>query len=133
MEFPTSRSMRMMTSVSTLVRMIGAAIAESSVKGFGMSALHRSHVGDGAQDRRSRSAGRTRQMSTGARSLPSDEVAIGSRNRPLAGRHDFAVGRKTHRTAGLTPLETCFGEDLVEALGDGVALDRLRARHHPGT
>src|ERR1700754_1133143 len=109
MEFPTSRSIRMMTSVSMLVRMIGAAIAESSVKGFGMSALHRSHVGDGARDRRGRGAGRAGQMRAGARPLPSVEVAIGSRDRPLAGSHAFAVGGKTHRTAWLTPLETCFG------------------------
>jgi hypothetical protein len=38
----------MMTSVSMLVRMIGAAIAVSLVKGLGMLGLHHPHVGDGA-------------------------------------------------------------------------------------
>src|SRR6202046_2156416 len=36
MDVPTRRSMRMITSVSILPRMIGAAIALSLVKGFGI-------------------------------------------------------------------------------------------------
>jgi hypothetical protein len=40
------RSMRMMTSVSILVRMIGAAIAVSLVKGCGTLALHGPHIGN---------------------------------------------------------------------------------------
>jgi hypothetical protein len=38
--------MRMMTSVSILVRMIGAAIAVSIVKGFAMLGFHHPHVGN---------------------------------------------------------------------------------------
>jgi hypothetical protein len=37
-----------MTSVSMLLRMSGAAIALNWVKGFGISALHGPHIGDGA-------------------------------------------------------------------------------------
>ena len=79
--------MRMMTSVSMLVRMIGAAMAVSLVKGFGISALHRSHVGDGAGDRRRRRPRRARQMGARARPLAADEIAVGGRDRALAGRH----------------------------------------------
>src|SRR5450755_3583616 len=79
-EFPTRRSMRMMTSVSMLLRMIGAAMAESLVKGFGMLALHHSHVGNGARYRGRRRRRRARQMGTGTRALAADKIAIGRRD-----------------------------------------------------
>src|SRR4051812_17903429 len=99
MLFPTSRSMRMMTSVSMLARRMGAAIAVSVSNGFGMSAPHRSHVGDGTGDRRSRRTGWAGQMGTRPRALAADEIAVGSRDRALARRHGFAVGGETHRTS----------------------------------
>src|SRR5258707_1016801 len=122
--------MRMMTSVSMLVRMIGAAMAFSLSKGFGMLALHRPHVGDGPRDRRRGRRGRARQMGARARSLAADEIAVRSRDRTLAGRYHFAIGRETHRASRLAPFETCFDEKLVEPFGDRVALDRFRTRHH---
>src|SRR5665213_597920 len=132
MPLPTSRSMRMMTSVSILVRMIGAEIALSFVKGFGISALHRSHVGDGAGDRGSRGTCRAGQMGTRARALAADKIAVGGRDRALPGSHHFAIGGQTHRTAGLAPLEARLGEQFVEPFGDRIALDGFRTRHHPG-
>src|ERR1700724_3716886 len=113
-EFPTRRSMRMMTSVSMLLRMIGAAIPSNWVKGSGMLALHGPHVGDGAGYRRRRGRSRARQMGTGARPLAADEIAIGSRYRAQAGGHRFAIGGKAHRAAGFPPFEACVGEKLVE-------------------
>src|SRR3981081_2215589 len=103
-EFPTRRSMRMMTSVSMLLRMIGAAIACSSVKGFGILALHGSHVSNGPGYRRCRRRRWARQMGAGTRPLAADEVAIRGRDRALPGGDDFAVGGQTHRASGLTPL-----------------------------
>src|SRR5690242_21651161 len=99
MEFPTSRSMRMMTSVSMLPRMMGAAIAVRVLNGFGMSALHRPYVGDGACNGRRGRAGWARQMSTRPRALSADKIAVGGRDRTLTGRDGFAVGRKTHRAS----------------------------------
>src|SRR5882724_3807817 len=132
MEFPTSRSIRMMTSVSILPRMIGAAIAVSLLKDFGMSALHRPHVGNGAHNRRSRGRRRARQMGPGARSLAADKIAIGGGDRTLPRRHRLAIGGKAHRTPRLAPFEAGVDKYLVEPLGHGVALDRLGARHNPG-
>src|SRR6267378_2239728 len=110
MEFPTSRSIRIMTSVSTLLRMIGAAIAVILLKDFGMSALHRPHVGNGASNRRGCSRRWASQMGPGARSLTADKIAIGG---------------KAHRAPRLTPFEAGINENLVEALSHCVALDRL--------
>src|SRR5260221_6831106 len=132
MEFPTNRSIRMMTSVSILPRMIGAAIAVSLLKDFGMSALHRPHVGNGAHNRRGSSRRRARQMGPGTRSLTADKIAIGRRDRALPRRHRLAIGGKAHRAAGLAPFEAGVDENLVEALSHCVALDRLGARHNPG-
>src|SRR5271169_5859130 len=132
MEFPTRRSMRMMTSVSILPRIIGAAIAVSLLSGFGMSALQRSYVCDSACDRRSSSARRAREMGARTRPLTAHEIAIGCGNRALAGRDRFAVGGKAHRTTGFTPFEPGLREQLVEAFGNRIAFDRLRARHYPG-
>src|SRR5882672_4017251 len=103
MEFPTSRSIRIMTSVSILLRMIGAAIAVSLLKDFGMSALHRPHVGDSACNRSGSSRRRARQMGPGARPLTADKIAIRGRNRALPRRHRLAVGGKAHRAPGLAP------------------------------
>src|ERR1044071_9142089 len=115
MEFPTSRSMRMMTSVSTLPRMMGAAIAVRVVNGFGMSAPHRSHVGDGAGDGGGRRTGRACQMGPRPRALAADKIAVGSRDRALAGRNDLTVGGKAHRASRLAPFKTCIGKDLVQS------------------
>src|SRR6185436_13482440 len=125
MEFPTSRSMRMMTSVSMLPRMIGAAIAVRVLNGFGMSAPHRSHVGDGAGDGGCRRTGRARQMGPRPRTLAADKIAVGGRDRALAGGDRFAVGGKAHRTSGLAPFEASVDEDLVQPFGDRIALDGL--------
>jgi hypothetical protein len=118
--------------VSTLLRMIGAAIALSLVKGCG---IYRSMVRTSAMapDIAARSRrGRARQVGAGARPLAADEIAVGGRDRALAGRHGFAVGGEAHRTSGLAPLKPCVGEKLVEAFGNGVPLDGFRTRHHPG-
>src|SRR6185437_16164369 len=96
MPFPTSRSIRMITSVSILVRMIGAAVALSFVKGFGISALHRPHVGDRTGDRGCRRTRRARQMGARARPLTADKIAVRGRDRALPGRHHFAIGGKAH-------------------------------------
>src|ERR1700687_1858488 len=132
MEFPTRRSIRMMTSVSMLPRMTGAAIAVSLVKGFGMLALQGPHVGDGARYRCRRRHRGARQMGTGLGPLAADEIAIRGRNRALAGSHRFAVGGEAHRASGLTPFETCVDEELVESFGHCFAFHRLRTRHDPG-
>src|SRR6266436_9632228 len=87
MEFPTSRSMRMITSVSILPRMIGAAIAVSFLNGFGISTLHRPHIGYGAGDCGGRGHRRARQMGPGPGSLTTDKVAIGSGDRAQPGRN----------------------------------------------
>src|SRR6185437_10200814 len=121
MPLPTSRSMRMITSVSMLVRMIGAAVALSFVKGFGISALHRPHVGDRACDRGRRRTRRARQMGARARPLPANKIAVGGRDRALPGRHDLAVRGKAHRAAGFAPFKPRFGEQLVEPFGHGIA------------
>src|SRR5260370_6430493 len=80
-EFPTRRSMRMMTSVSMLLRMIGAAIAVSLLKGFGILALHHPHVGNGARYRGRRCTRWACQVGTRPRPLAADEIAIGGRDR----------------------------------------------------
>src|SRR6266436_1130197 len=90
MEFPTSRSMRMITSVSILPRMIGAAIAVSLLNGFGMSTLHHPHIGNGTGDRGGRGHRRARQMGPGLRSLTADKISVGGGDRTLARRHGFA-------------------------------------------
>src|SRR5712675_3264949 len=92
MEFPTSRSMRMMTSVSMLLRMIGAAIAVSLPKGFGMSALQHSYVGNGASDRGGCGTRGARKMGPGARPLPADKIAVGRGNRALSRGYRLTIG-----------------------------------------
>src|SRR5690349_8743477 len=113
MELPTRRSMRMMTSVSILLRMIGAAIAVSVSNGFGMSASHGPDVGNGAENRGRRRARRTRQMGARAGPLPADKIAVRGGDRALSGRHHFAVGSEAHRAARLAPLKSCLGKNLV--------------------
>src|SRR5258708_12850445 len=106
--------MRMMTSVSMLLRMIGAAIELSLVKGFGMLALHGPHVGDGTGDRRGRRRGRARQMGTRTRPLAADEISVRSRYRALARCHRFAIGGQAHRASGLAPFQPPLVQNLVE-------------------
>src|SRR5438105_3325256 len=105
MVLPTSRSMRMITSVSILPRMIGAAVAESFVNGFGISAPHRPDIGNGAGDGRGRSTRRACQMRPRLRPLPSDKITVGGRDRALPRRHGLSVGGKAHRAARLAPLK----------------------------
>src|SRR5260370_12807369 len=124
--------MRMMTSVSMLLRMIGAAIELSLVKGFGMLALHGPHVGDGSGERWGRRCGGAREMGTRTRPLAADEISVRSRYRALARCHRFAIGGQAHRASGLAPFEAGLGEKLVEPFGHRIPLDRLRARHDPG-
>src|SRR5689334_4158945 len=109
--------MRMITSVSILPRMIGAAVAMSLLNGFGMSAPHRPHVGNGAGDRRSRRTRRARQMGARPWSLPADEIAVRGRDRALPRRDGLAVSGKTHRAARFAPFKARLDEDLVEPLG----------------
>src|SRR2546423_10507907 len=132
-EFPTSRWIRMMTSVSMLPRMMGAAIAVRVLNGFGMSAPHRSHVGDDAGDGGCGRTCRACQMGTRLRALAADKIAVGGRDRALTGRDRFTVGGKTHRASGLAPFEAGIGKDLVQPFGHRLALDGFRARHDPGT
>src|SRR5690348_12080592 len=123
----------MMTSVSMLLRMIGAATAISLLKRFGMLASHRPDIGDDAGNRGRRGTCRARQMGACPRPLASDKVTVRRRHGTQSGRHRLAIGGKTHRTTGFTPFEAGVSEELVESLGDCLALDCLRARHHPGT
>src|SRR5437868_3073215 len=131
--FPTSRSIRMMTSVSMLPRMMGAATAVRVLNGFGMSAPHRSRVGDGARDGGCGRTGRACQMGARPWALAADKIAVGGRDRALTGSNRFTVGGKTHRASGLAPFEAGIGKDLVQPFGDRIALDGLRTRHDPGT
>src|SRR5258707_4250662 len=133
MEFPTSRSIRMMTSVSMLPRMMGAAIAVRVLNGFGMSAPHRSHVGDGARDGRRGRTCRACQMGTRPRSLAADKIAVGGRDRTLPRSDGLTVGGKAHRASRLAPFEPGIGKDFVQPLGNRIALAGLRARHDPVT
>src|ERR1700682_3816128 len=105
--------MRMMTSVSMLERMIGAAIAASLVNGVAMLVFHHPHVGNCARYRRRHRCGRTCQMGAGARPLAADEIAIGGRDRALTGRYRFTVGGQTHRASRFAPFESGIGEKLV--------------------
>src|SRR5262245_49083680 len=102
--------MRMITSVSILLRMIGAAVAVSVLNGFGISAPHRPDVGDRAGYGRRGSARRARQMRSRLRTLPPDKIAVRGRNRALARGHHLAIGGKAHRAARLTPFEAGLGE-----------------------
>src|SRR5436190_24233245 len=105
--------MRMITSVSILLRMIGAAIAESLLNGFGMSAPHRPHVGNGAGNRCGRSTCRACKMGARARSLATDKIAVGRRDRTLARRHRLTIRGKAHRAARLAPFKARFDKDFV--------------------
>src|SRR4029079_11517154 len=113
MEFQTSRSMRMITSVSMLLRIIGAAIAVNLPKGFGMSALQHSYVGDGTRNCSGRGSCRAREMGPGARPLPPNKIAGGSKYWPLPRSHGLTVGGEAHRTSRPPPLEAGFDEDPV--------------------
>src|ERR1700730_16606058 len=112
--------MRMMTSVSMLLRMIGAAIALSLVKGFGMLALYGPNVGDGPCDRRRR--GWARQMGARARPLAADEIAVRGRYGALAGSDGFAVSGQAHRASRFAPFEAGLSEELVEPFGNRIPL-----------
>src|SRR5260370_41098012 len=102
--------MRMMTSVSMLLRMIGAAIELSLVKGFGMLALHGPHVGDGTGDRRGRRRGRARQIGTRTRPLAADDICVRSRYPALARCHRCAIGGQAPPATRPAPFETRLGE-----------------------
>src|SRR5436189_2959377 len=106
--------MRMMTSVSILARMIGAAMAVSLLNGFGMSAPHRPHVGNGTGNGCCRRTRRACQMRARPWPLPADKIAVGGRDRALTRRDGFPVGGKTHRAARLAPFKSRLDEDLVE-------------------
>src|SRR4051812_32974698 len=125
--------MRMMTSVSILLRMIGAAIAESLLNGFGMSAPHRPHVGNGAGNRCGRRTCRARQMGPRAWPLPTDKIAIGRRDRTLSGSDRLTICGKAHRAARLAPLKSRLDEDLVQSFGDRIAFDVFRTWYDPGS
>src|SRR5258707_735365 len=71
-------------------------------------------------------------MGASARTLPADEIAVGGGDAALARSDRVAVHRQAHRAAGLAPFEAGIEEDAVEPFGLGLALDVLRARHHPG-
>src|SRR5690242_16618595 len=112
--------MRMITSVSILPRMIGAAVAVSLLNGFGISAPHRSNVGDRTGNGGCRRARRTREMRSRPRPLAADKVAVGGRHRTLPRRDRLAIGGKAHRATGLAPFEACLDEHLVEPFGDRI-------------
>src|SRR5262245_64134963 len=103
--------MRMMTSVSILARMIGAAMAVSLLNGFGISAPHRPHVGNGAGNGCSRSTRRACQMRARLWPLPADKIAVGGRDRALARRDGPAVGGRAHREARRAPIQSRLNED----------------------
>src|SRR5438874_13475513 len=71
-------------------------------------------------------------MRSRPRPLTADEIAIGGRDRTLAGANRFAIGGKAHRAARLAPLEAGLGKEFVEPLSDRITLDSFRTRHDPG-
>jgi len=99
-----------MTSVSTLLRMIGAA-SPSSCWDFGMSALHRPHVGNGAPQSRGCSR---RWLADGSwrAVLTADKIAIEVRDRALPRRHVSPLAAKAHRSTRLTPFEAASMKPL---------------------
>jgi energy-coupling factor transporter ATP-binding protein EcfA2 len=58
------------------------------------------------------------------------EIAVRGRRAALARLQPVGVHRQTHRATRLTPLEAGGDENLVQALGLGLALDQAGARHH---
>jgi hypothetical protein len=58
--------------------------------------------------------------------LPTLEVAVGGRRRPLAGGQLVRVHAEAHRAARLAPVEPGLDQDLGDALGLG------RGLHEPG-
>ena len=123
-------------SVSTFWRISGAAWLEDLGEAFhGRSppSSDRAHVGDAAGDaRRPRPSPGWRDGC--ARPAPGGRRSCGWRSRRCAapGGTRLAVDGEAHRAAGLAPFEAGVAEDAVEALGFGLALDALRARHDPG-
>src|SRR5262245_50292880 len=71
-------------------------------------------------------------MGARARSLPADEVAVGSGDAALARRNGLVVHGKAHGAAGLAPLKAGGLEHLIQALRLGLPFDVLRSRYHPG-
>ena len=62
-------------------------------------------------------------MGAAALALPALEVAIGGGGAALSGRQDVGVHAQTHGAAGHAPVQPRLGEDPVEALFLGLALD----------
>src|SRR5262249_27238270 len=119
----------MMTSVSILARSSGAARPLILVKG---SILQLPHVGDRAGDSGRNRHGGARQVSPGARSLPSDKIAVGCRDGARPRRHALSVRSNAHAAAGLPPRKTGTLEYGVESFGFGVPPHTLGARNDPG-
>src|SRR5471032_2958144 len=86
-----------------------------------------------ACDRCSNGHARACQMGAGARSLPTDKIAVSSGDGPLARRNDVAVSSKAHRAARLAPFEARVDECSVQALTLRGAAHRFRTWNNPGT
>src|SRR6056297_3242134 len=73
--------------------------------------------------------GRTGQKGPATGALTALKVAVGGTDRGLPGPDLVAVHGNTHRATRLAPFRTRRGEDMVKALGLGLALDLLGTRH----
>src|SRR6185437_4143739 len=71
-------------------------------------------------------------MSPSAAALAAFKVAIARGGAALAGGKYVGIHAQAHRAAGLTPIETCFLEDLVETFVLSLGFHLLRAGHHHG-
>src|SRR5215203_849114 len=65
-------------------------------------------------------------MCPAARSLTAFKVAITGRSTPLSRLEPIGVHGKTHRAAGLAPLETGVLEHLMQSLALGLGLHQSR-------
>src|SRR5436190_9368754 len=72
---------------------------------------------------------RRHEVRAALEALAALEVAVRGRSAALLRLQLVRVHGKTHRAAGLTPLEAGLEEDFVEAFGFRLLLHRARARH----
>src|SRR5277367_4307344 len=72
---------------------------------------------------------RADQMGAAVAALAALEVAVAGAGAAFVGGQDVGVHANAHAAAGVAPLETGVGENLVEAFLFGLGLDAARARN----
>ena len=91
---------------------------------MGWFSLHQApYVDDATSNSYSGCHGRAGNMGDGVSALAADEVAIGVRHSVVAWRNMLTVHSNALGASGLTPFESRFREDAVEALRFCLALD----------